>query len=32
MTERRMERLRPEQFPRLRQEMPLAYLPLGILE
>ncbi len=32
MTERRMERLRPDQFRRLRQEMPLAYLPLGILE
>ena len=32
MTERCMERLRPDQFRTLREETPLAYLPLGILE
>ena len=31
-TERRMERLRPEQFRDLRKQAPLAWLPLGILE
>lgn len=30
--ERRIERLRPAQLRRLRDETPLAYLPLGILE
>lgn len=32
MTERCMERLRPDQFRTLREDTPLAYLPLGILE
>ena len=30
--ERQMERLRPDQFRKLRNQTPLAYLPLGILE
>ena len=31
-TERRTERLRPQQLRELREQTPLAYLPLGILE
>ena len=31
-TERQVERMRPQDFRRLREQCPVAYLPLGILE